>query len=251
MKLLSQRIGEMLMNKMNVLYLTNIPSPYRVAYFNELGKLCNLTVLFEEQTSKARNDSWKDYEFRNFNGIIMQGIRFGVDTAFCPSVIKYLKRAQYDYIILTVLASPTGILAAAWLKLLHIQYCFEGDGGVPGKIYGMKAFLKKFIISSAQLCFSTTKSFDDYCMIYGAKKEQIMRVPFSSVYAKDILKEIVKDEDKVALKECLTMPEERIILSVGQIIHRKGFDILLNAFNEAVKLYGGGVGTLYNWRKYK
>ena len=34
--------------KLNILYITNVPSPYRVDYFNELGKLCNLTVLLKK-----------------------------------------------------------------------------------------------------------------------------------------------------------------------------------------------------------
>ena len=45
---------------MKVLFLTNYPSPYRVQFFNELGKLCNLTVLFEEGIEKQthRNKNW-------------------------------------------------------------------------------------------------------------------------------------------------------------------------------------------------
>lgn len=34
---------------MKILWLTNIPSPYRVKFFNELGKKCELTVLFEKE----------------------------------------------------------------------------------------------------------------------------------------------------------------------------------------------------------
>ena len=34
---------------MKVLFLVNIPAPYRVDFFNELGKYCKLTVLFEEK----------------------------------------------------------------------------------------------------------------------------------------------------------------------------------------------------------
>ena len=40
---------------MKVCYLTNIPSPYRVDYFNELGKYCELTVFFEKRRSNEIN----------------------------------------------------------------------------------------------------------------------------------------------------------------------------------------------------
>ena len=33
---------------MKLLFLTNIPSPYRVDFFSELGKSCDLTVLFSD-----------------------------------------------------------------------------------------------------------------------------------------------------------------------------------------------------------
>ena len=43
---------------MKILFLTNIPSPYRVDFFNELGKLCDLTVLFEKQIAQDREKQW-------------------------------------------------------------------------------------------------------------------------------------------------------------------------------------------------
>ena len=38
---------------MRVLFLTNIPSPYRVDFFGELGKLVDLTVLYELEAGKT------------------------------------------------------------------------------------------------------------------------------------------------------------------------------------------------------
>ena len=43
---------------MKILFYTNIPSPYRVAFFNELGKHCELTVVFETANSTERDDAW-------------------------------------------------------------------------------------------------------------------------------------------------------------------------------------------------
>ena len=42
--------GELFMKK-NVLFLTNIPAPYRVDFFNEMTKYCNLTVVYERMTA--------------------------------------------------------------------------------------------------------------------------------------------------------------------------------------------------------
>lgn len=43
---------------MKVLFLTNIPSPYRADFFQELGKRCELTVLYELDKAKDRNENW-------------------------------------------------------------------------------------------------------------------------------------------------------------------------------------------------
>ena len=97
---------------MKVLYITNIPSPYKVDFYNELGKYCELTALFETDASTERSDEWKKYRFETFEGIILKGRRMSVDTAFCPEIVKYLKKGMYDIVVLTVLASPTALLAA-------------------------------------------------------------------------------------------------------------------------------------------
>lgn len=39
-----------------VMSLTNIPSPYRVKFFNELGTKCDLTVVFEKRSSSERDE---------------------------------------------------------------------------------------------------------------------------------------------------------------------------------------------------
>lgn len=49
---------------MKVLYITNIPSPYKVDYYNELGKYCELTALFEAETSTERSEEWKNTVLR-------------------------------------------------------------------------------------------------------------------------------------------------------------------------------------------
>lgn len=37
---------------LKVLFLTNVPSPYRVDFFNALGELCELTVFIRDKNSE-------------------------------------------------------------------------------------------------------------------------------------------------------------------------------------------------------
>jgi len=230
-----------------VLWLTNIPSPYRVDFFNELGKHCELTVLFEKGKSDERHDSWNNYEFKNFNGIILEGKSYSVDKAICFNVIKYLKKNKYDEIVVSNLGTITGIIAIEYMKLMKIKYSIETDGGFAKSGKGIKERYKKHLIKNAQRYFSTSKANDEYYLTYGAKKDNIVRYPFTSLKTQDIIPCILNRKEKLAIKQKLGIKEDKIILSVGQFIHRKGYDVLLEAVKEIDKAIGiyiiGGKAT--------
>lgn len=208
-----------------ILFISNIPSPYRVNFFNELGKSCDLTVLFEKAASGERDDSWKRFEADNFNAVILKGISVRTDSAFCPQVVKYISK-EYDHIVVTNFSNPTGIVAIAHMKLHKIPYEIESDGGFPKDGKGLKEKLKKWLISGATRWFSTSTMHDQYYLQYGAKKEGIVRYPFTSLYEKDILKDNV---DKIGLRKKLGITERKVIICVGQYIYRKGIDLLIKA----------------------
>ena len=94
---------------MKVLFLTNIPSPYRVDFFNELGKLCDLTVLFETKSAKDRDATWAADKITNFKAVFLKGIRRGVAEAVCPGIFKYLTKKKFDVIVVGMYSSPTGM----------------------------------------------------------------------------------------------------------------------------------------------
>lgn len=216
---------------MKVLFLTNIPSPYRVNFFNEFGKLCDLTVVFERFSSSERDASWKKFQTENFKPVMLKGIKRGVANAVCPSVIKYLKK-EYDHIIVTNFASPTGMLAIAYMRMMKIPYWLESDGGFAKDGKGFKEALKRFFMGGAKGYFSTAEEHDRYYLQYGAQPEQIHRYPFTSLYRSDILDTPVTAEQKQKLREKLGITEPRVLLSVGQFVRRKGYDVLFEALPE-------------------
>lgn len=225
--------------------MSNIPSPYRVNFYNELGKRCDLTVVFEADSSTERDDSWKKYEFRNFEGHILRGIRTGMDSAFCPGILGYL-RQKYDVILVGGVASLTPQLAVTDLRIRNIPYLYEGDGGIATGTTGWKAWLKRRVLKYAKYCMTTTDDFDDYCMAYGAEKANLRRYPFTSIYEKDVLREVTPDAEKQRLRRELGIPAAHMIVSVGRPVRIKGFDLLQQAFvgmPEDWELYLIGGGT--------
>ena len=232
---------------MKVLFLTNIPSPYRVDFFNELGKFCELTVLFEREGYVTRDESWMNYKFDTFRGVILKGISLGKYEKISFAFLPYLIRKQFDFIIFGSVASVTGMLAVFCMRLFHIPYCIEGDGGLAGHGKGLKEVLKRMAISKAKLYFSTSVMLDKYYLKYGAREENIYRYPFTSVREKDILERPLDKEEKRIIRQRLGITEAHVVISVGSFIPRKGMDILIKAAAELDRDLGiylvGGVPT--------
>ena len=170
---------------MRVLWLTFIPSPYRLRFFEELSKRCDLTVLFERESSKIRGTHWNNFQFKGYTGVILKGITVGGFDKFCPGVIKYLN-GEYDRVVLSNPTSPTGIFAAAILQCRRMEYFVESDGAFPTHRKGIKMALKHFVMSKAKICFSTAATHDQYYMECGVERERIRRYPFTSIGEEDI-----------------------------------------------------------------
>ncbi|MDD3382103.1 MAG: glycosyltransferase family 4 protein, partial [Bacilli bacterium] len=136
----------------------------------------------------------------------------------------------YDAIIVGNFCSPTGMLAVFHMKLFKIPYILFSEGGFAKDGKGFKERLKKKIIKNAELYLSTSIPGDNYFLTYGALKERIRRIPFTSLYEKDILKYVFTKEQKDKIRIELNLPiDKKIIISVGQLINRKAFDILIEA----------------------
>ena len=227
---------------MKILFLTNIPSPYRVDFFNELGKLAELTVLFETAASDERDSSWKRYHFENFQGIVMKGKKTSKNTAFCSEVIKHLRR-KWDHIIVADATTRTGMLAIQYMKDRRIPYWIEGDGGFAKTGKGFKERIKRHFISGAKGYFSTSKAHDSYYLTYGADSSRIHRYPFTSI-SNEYIKQAQNftGSDRQSLREELDMTEKSVILSVGRFSYKegygKGYDILLRIAESMGEEYG-------------
>lgn len=228
---------------MRLLWITNIPSPYRVDFLNELGKSCQLTVLFEKPGATNRDSSWLDFACENFEAYFMRGLSYASDSTFSFDVLRHLKRGLFDEIVVTNFSSPTGAMAIAYLKATGQRYYLESDGGF-ASASRLKAFLKRAVIRGACGYFSTSDLHDRYYLTYGARPHQLIRYPFTSVRASEVLREPPTAAERLAAKQQLGITQPKMVLSVGQFIHRKGYDLLLKACSSlddevAVCIVGG------------
>ena len=238
---------------MKILFITNVPAPYRVDFFNQLGKHCELTVVFDKLISDERDPSWCNQNFKNFKGIVLRGISINTDTAICPGIVRILRHNMYNCIINSNSYSPTGMMAILYCKTHNIPFFNEADGGFARSGKGLKEKLKKFLISAAIGNFSTSKALDEYFMFYGAKQDSIYRYPFTSLWKRDILPDSTTIEQREVLRtkyrNINNITHRPVIVAVGQFIHRKGFDVLIKSMSSLSRKYYlyiiGGNGSEY------
>ncbi len=214
-----------------ILFLTNYQSPYRISFFDELGKYVDLTVLFYERAADMthRDAAWFISDQGNFKNVQLAGQKkLGKKTTICMDVIDWLKK-DFDHIILCGYSAPTIMLAMTWLKLHRIPYWLCVDGGLIRRERKAKYLFKKLLVSSASRWLSTGDATTDFLVHYGADRSRVVEYPFASLFEADILTQPVSREEKEVLRRELGITGEKIYLSIGQFIHRKGYDVLMKA----------------------
>lgn len=212
-----------------VLFLTNYPSPYRVQFFDELGKYMDVTVLFSErkEDKKHRSADWYIQEKGRFQIVQLKKTASIRGRDLCLDVTKWLKK-DWDAIVLCGYSSPTIMLAMAYLRLRKIPFYMEVDGGLVRKDSKAKYLFKKLLVSSATYWISSGRETTNYLVHYGAKEEKTFHYPFTSLWEKEILPAIPAEEEKRQLREKLGIREKKIALYVGRYDPRKGMDDLLH-----------------------
>lgn len=224
---------------MKVLFFTNLPVPYRMKFFNELGKYCDLTVMVENEKRVNSNSNWlKDYKIDNYTYYALPIKSFFKRININYGYKKIIKKEKYDVIIVGSYYSISAMIFIEFLRKNKIKYILNADGGFVKNDNIFKYALKKHFISKANAYLSTGNKTNEYLIYYGAKKEKIYRYPFTSVNEKDMLKQVIGEEEKEKIRNLLGIREKKVLLSVGSFIYRKGYDILLNACKDIDKEIG-------------
>ncbi len=210
-----------------VLYITNVPVPYRMEFFRQLSQKCELTVMFEADKGKFQYNY--DVNSSGFESVFL------TDDNGKYSWKKFRKtiKKHYDHVIVSGIGVKLSIVSILYLIFLRRKYIISADGAVKKSDSRLKKMFKRFLVKGAVGFFSTGPDCDEYFLRYGVDKDKIHRYSFSSLMSDDILITPISDENKVEIKAELGINKDKILLlSVGRFIHRKGFDILLKAYAE-------------------
>lgn len=210
-----------------VLFITNIPSPYRIDFFNDWGESVDLTVIFEGRRAPGLRFNWNE-EKAKFNAIYLTQGEMN-EKRINAKIFQYIKKGRYDYVFFSNYAFFTELAALIKAKIIKLPYILEIDGAVFKEEGGLKKAIKRFIISGAKNYFSPNELTDQVLQSYGVERSKIIRYPFSSIRKSDIRKLPADKKEKSQLRKELGIQEEKVVICVGQFIHRKGVDLLIKA----------------------
>lgn len=231
---------------MKVLFIMNVPTPYRVDFFSELGKFCDLTVIFERQIANDRNEEWMPNEYLNFKAIFLKySIKTGIETAISIDVTKYIHNS-YDIIVIGGYGMATGALAIEIARIKRVPFILNADGGLMHAESRLKKCFKRHLISAASAWIASGDKARELFMNYGANSEKIYTYQYATFFEKEIISSIIPATDKKALRKSLGLDHNRLILGVGRFVECKNFETLIRAFASLQRtdiglvLIGGG-----------
>ena len=234
--------------KKKVLILSSFPAPYRVGVFYQMKDYYDMDLFFGADYNENRNERWYSQSGNIFSFSVL-----GNDEADKKLVVALKNIRKYDFVICYDVYQKPAYIAIILCKLFRIPYFVNCDGAILKKNI-FRDTVKRFLYKNASGCFSSGNSARDYYLFYGVPKNKIYRHQFSSLNRADIITTPITTNHKKLIKQEIGIPNKKTVITVGQFIPRKGFDVLIQAW-EKVKgdsqlLIIGGGNEKENYEKY-
>lgn len=203
---------------MKILYITNIPVPYRVEFFRQLAGKVDLTVVYEQRADGIREESWLKSGMAGYQAIycddygalhVSEQVRF---------IRRIIAEESYDLVVVGCYNTVLGMTLLTLLRQWRQRYVVNIDG----KLFtgsGLKKAVRNWLISGADgYLIAGDKSAKDLRCILG-EGVSICSYPFSSLTEQEVL-------DR---SSAFSIRDQKLVLSVGQYEDYKGLDILLES----------------------
>lgn len=214
---------------MEILIITSLLSPYRVDWFEELGKRNQVLVLYSMDGEKSRDADWFNTQYKYITTKKLKTTMFKrhyINFSF----IKYLISNNFDVIIFDGYSSFINIIGIIFMNIRRKKFYINVDGGIKKEKenkYIRK--LKEYMLSNGAkvLCSSTTAK--EYVMSYGINVDNVYIHPFTSLRNNNILDKPICTEQKNMIRKKLGIREKKVVVSVGRFIEVKGFEHLIES----------------------
>ena len=221
---------------MKLLILSTIPVPYRTAVLCGLSRYYETDIFFERRYDQNRNQKY----------FVDQGGFYLLDTEENQKRYKECLKnlREYDLVLAYDYTSRMGMELMLHCIVKGVPYALNCDGAFINPDF-IKDRIKRFFVRRAALYFASGPSARDYFLHYGAREEKIRYHQFTSLTEQDIRTMLPTPEEKSGLREKHGLPPGVLVLTIGQFIYRKGFDILLRGWTDMppeshLLIVGGG-----------
>jgi glycosyltransferase involved in cell wall biosynthesis len=223
---------------MKLAVVTNILTPYRLPlfeYFSKSTKDCTVFLQAEREDNRQwrlppvtfTRDVLPGFHIRRSDGEVPIHVNYGL--------FRRLRKLRPD-VVLSGGFSAANVMAYVYCKLFGKRYVQWGeftlhDGAEPSVV---RRSIRQRLVKGADGCIASSQAARDAFLHYGAELGSILTasMPFE---AESLHQRVSAWRDKL-----LTAPERDTysgpaLLSIGQLIARKGFDELFAMYREVIK----------------
>lgn len=211
--------------------ISNIPTPNNDALFTALASRVDLLVIYCARTE--RNRAWALPADKGYPHKILPGLHFGTDLHLNPGVGKAIDDFDPSFVVLTGgYTMPTFRLAVRRLSKGDIPWLYWGEelglldrfGPIPGKRILRRALLRAYGVLAVGS--RAIKSYERA----GVASDRIVNFPYVADFATFASAAKLRSERDSIRAELGIDPGSFVFLFAGQLIRRKGVDVLLDAF---------------------
>ncbi len=223
------------MKRQKVVLIHNIISPHVTPIFTELAKHTDLTVLYCAEKEDNRTWDEKPTEF-TYKVLPHHAIKLKGKDLFTyfinPSIINELNNLKPDVVIIAGWDLFAYQAASMYCTLKRIPYILW-SGSTQNEPSWRRTVSKPLVLAmvkgaSAYIAYGSKAR--DYLVSLGADPKKIF-ISFNTTDLEKYRQLTTKYKEKAAqIKKQIGLKEEKVILYYGQLIERKGPDLLLEAF---------------------
>ncbi|MCL4367004.1 glycosyltransferase family 4 protein [Patescibacteria group bacterium] len=246
------------MIKKKALIIHSIPTPYRLPMFVKLAQSENidLTVLF--MGKGAKNRIWDIQVSNKLNYRFLNGWTINLhqdDDVYPiwinPSIVWEILRSDYDVVIATGWDSLTTFLAriTCYLKQTPFILWAGSTKNEASRRRQLTNWPVKILVNSAHALIAYGTAARDYLVSLGVRENKIV-ISFNTVDVDFYHQQLIRLRKKnIQAINNFASRKKITILFVGQLIHRKGVQTLLNAViklksHKNIRLIWVGYGRL-------
>lgn len=204
-----------------ICWLTVGLSPYSIKLINEVAKTNEVLVVFDEGNEKNRNSEWVLGKENNFKS-------YFIDKDYKKKIKEFAK--EYDCLLDGEYMSFYGYYAVSEFKKNNKETYLIADGGIAkNRGFIVNAF-QSYMMKRHDYFLSSSEETNKYFEYYKVDPKKIYLYKFTSLTEKDILDNKNISSYKNQFRKELNIDDKFTLISVGQPIPRKGFDILLKSY---------------------